>query len=117
MVADGGIGAVLRVVDGAVVVVDGVVKFGSSGAGGGATTVCCCELLTMTSAITRPMTITTDTAASAHSHMRGPRPFGIGWLRGRPAGWIRRTELIGWRSGRSRTAVVAGWDSRDGGGW
>src|SRR5882757_2061334 len=91
IVADGGDGATLRVVVGVrVVVVDGVGKFGSSGAGGGAITVSCCELFTITSAITSPMTTTTEIAASTHSHFRGPRPFGLGGSGGAPPGGYDR---------------------------
>src|SRR5215212_4552071 len=66
-----------------VVVVDGVrdVVDVGSGIGGGATTVSCFELLTTTSAITRPTTSSTASAATSHSQ-RGDfdsgGPFG-GW--------------------------------------
>src|SRR6476620_10660053 len=60
---------------------------GRSDVGGGATTVSCFELLATTSAITRPTTRNTATAAATHSHrgdlgLSGPSggsPGGYGW--------------------------------------
>src|SRR6478735_8210783 len=63
------------------------VEVEGSGIGGGATTVSCFELLATTSAITRPTTRNTATAAATHSHrgdlgLSGPSggsPGGYGW--------------------------------------
>src|SRR6476661_3959412 len=62
-------------------------SLGGVALGGGATTVSCFELLAPTSAITRPTTRHTATAAATHSHrgdlgLSGPSggsPGGYGW--------------------------------------
>src|SRR5688572_2992646 len=72
------------VVGGAVVL--GVVKLGSVGVGRGATTVCCLELLTITSAMTNPMTASTATAARIHSQRGDFGSSGGGGSWGPPPG-------------------------------
>src|SRR5690349_17170855 len=59
-----------------VVVGLGADVLGSGIDGTGATTVCCRELLAMTSAMTRPTTVSTATAARIHSHSGDLRSFG-----------------------------------------
>jgi hypothetical protein len=60
-----------------VVVGLGVLKLGC-GEGSGATTVSCVELLTMTSAMTNPITESTATAASIHNQRGDFGPSGSG---------------------------------------
>jgi hypothetical protein len=52
-----------------------VAELGSDIDGRGATTVCCRELLTMTSAMTKPSTVSTATAARIQSHNGDLDPF------------------------------------------
>src|SRR5690242_3549213 len=61
-----------------VVVGVGVVKLGSGSDGNGATTVSCLELLTMTSAMTKPITASTATAATIHNQRGDFGPPGSG---------------------------------------
>ncbi len=64
----------------------GGVELGSDNGGRGATTLSCCELLTITSAITRPITARTAITASIHSQRGefGPSGGGCG---GSPGGY------------------------------
>src|SRR5882757_9207244 len=90
-VVDGALGSVGRgkgktgVVGRGVVV--GVVKLGSVIDGSGATTVCWRELLTMTSAITSPITIRTEIPATNHSQRGDFGPSGGGGCGGSPGGY------------------------------
>src|SRR4051812_50039583 len=77
----------------------GLVEVGSGSDGSGATTVSCCELLTITSAMTSPITVRMATAATIHNQ-RGdfgssgsggcggapPTPASVDAVGGEPAG-------------------------------
>ena len=76
-------GTVRRVVVGVGV---GVVELGSGIDGNGATTVCCLELLTITSAMTSPTTVSTATAAT-HQSQRGDLGGSGGGCGGSPGGY------------------------------
>ena len=56
----------------------GGAKLGSGCEGSGATMVSCWELLTITNAMTRPITVTTATPATTHSHRGDLGPSGSG---------------------------------------
>jgi hypothetical protein len=56
----------------------GRVELGSVSDGSGATTVSCLELFTITSAMTRPITVRTATAATIHSQRGDFGPSGSG---------------------------------------
>src|ERR1700730_13668519 len=79
-VVDGALGSVGRGKTGMtgrdVVVGVGVVKLGCVIDGSGATTVCWLELLTITNAITRPITIRTAIPATTHSQRGDLGPSG-----------------------------------------
>src|SRR6185312_895445 len=90
-VVDGALGSVGRgktgmVVRGVVVGV-GSVEVGSDSDGSGATTVSCFELFTITSAMTRPMTVSTAIAATIHSQRGDFGPSGGGGCGGSPGGY------------------------------
>ena len=70
-----------------VVVGVGVVKLGAVIDGSGATTVCWRELLTITSAITRPITIRTAIPATNHSQRGAFGPSDDGGCGGSPGGY------------------------------
>src|SRR5215471_4106274 len=70
-----------------VVVGVGVVVVGSVSDGSGATTVSCFELFTITSAMTRPMTVSTAIAATIHSQRGDFGPSGDGGCGGSPGGY------------------------------
>src|ERR1700682_1301459 len=90
-VVDGALGSVGRGKTGMggrdVVVCVGVVKLGSVIDGSGATTVCWLELLTITSAITRPITIRIAIPATTHSQRGDFGPSGDGGSGGSPGGY------------------------------
>ena len=65
----------------------GVVKLGSVIDGSGATTVCWRELLTITSAITSPITIRTEIPATNHSQRGDFGPSGGGGCGGSSGGY------------------------------
>jgi hypothetical protein len=69
-----------------VVVGVGLAELGSGNDGSGATTVCWRELLTMTSAITSPITVRTAMAATNHSQRGDFGPSGDG-CGGSPGGY------------------------------
>src|SRR5215207_3114360 len=70
-----------------VVVGVGLVELGSGNDGSGATTVCWRELLTITSAITSPITVTTAIAATTHSQRGDFGPSGDGGCCCSPGGY------------------------------
>ena len=70
-----------------VVVGVGMVEVGSGSDGSGATTVSCFELFTITSAMTRPMTVRTAIAATNHSQRGDFGPSGGGGCGGSPGGY------------------------------
>src|SRR3954451_12814718 len=70
-----------------VVVGVGLGGLGSVSDGSGATTVSCFELFTITSAMIRPMTVSTAIAATIHSQRGDLGPSGGGGCGGSPGGY------------------------------
>ena len=91
LVVDGVLGSVgsgkTGMVGRGVVVGVGRVEVGSVSDGSGATTVSCFELLTITNAMTRPMTVSTAIAATIQSQRGDFGPSGGGGCGGSPGGY------------------------------
>src|SRR3954469_13899740 len=91
VVVDGVLGSVgsgkTGMVGRAVVVGEGVVKLGAVIEGSGGRTVCGGELLTITSAITKPITVRTAIPATIHNHRGDFGPSGDGGCGGSRGGY------------------------------